>query len=235
MKDKEKKFDTVGDLPFDIPLAVAPETEEDGLHRNSLLQFPLGPAYGLTGHKAQGLTMFMTYISFLKFWGYGLPYTLATRTPFLHNIHFVGVPPRDIYHSLFERDQHGLNKIERKRVEIQAILKDDVALKNEVCLRIQKGEFVIPDGTDENVVLDKVREYYEQWLRRLSVCDGLETMTQVSTAFKLHQGRLRCQDWINAVLPFDSQSKTEAERWPTLKQVFIYIYIYKSKKNMLVT
>ena len=71
MKDKEHKFDTSGILPFDIPLAVAPETEEDGLHKNTLLQLPLGPAYALTGHKAKGLTMFMTYVSFLKFWGQG--------------------------------------------------------------------------------------------------------------------------------------------------------------------
>ena len=103
-------------------------------------------------------------------------------------------------------------------------------MESEVQRRIQKGEFLTSDDVDEEILLDRVRKYYEQWMHRLSVRDGIETMTQVSTAFKLHHGKLRCQDWINAVLPFDSQSKTPEERWPTLKQVFrymlTYIYIY---------
>ena len=68
--------------------------------------------------------MFMTYISFLKFWGYGLPYTIATRTPFLDNIHFVGVPPRDIYLSLLKVDENGMNKIQRKRAELVEMLQN---------------------------------------------------------------------------------------------------------------
>ena len=219
VKDMEKKFDAVGDLPFQCPLVLVPESEEDGMHRNSLLQFPAGPAYALTGHKAQGLTMFMTYISFLRFWGYGLPYTLATRTPFVHNIHFVGVPPRDIYESLLERGADGMNKIERKKHEIDKLLLDESALQEEVCRRIQQGEFKNVDKAAEIIIYKKIVDYYKAWSARLDTLDGLDNMTQVSTSFKLNRSELRRGNWKNTVTPYNSQFKTADERWPTLKQV----------------
>ena len=219
MKDVEKKFDSIGDLPFEIPLPLTPESEEDGLHKNSLFQFPMGPAYALTGHKAQGLTMFMTYISFLRFWGYGLPYTLATRTPFVHNIHFVGVPPRDIYESLLERGADGLNKIERKKQEIDKLLHDDAALHAEVHRRIQQGEFKNTDNAAAEIIFKKVVDYYHAWSARLDMLDGLQNMTEVSTAFKVNRSELQRGNWKHSVLPYSSQTKSEEERWPTLKQV----------------
>ena len=48
-------------------------------------------AYALTGHKAQGLNMKVTYIVFDGIFWFGLPYTLITRTPFVDNIYYVGV------------------------------------------------------------------------------------------------------------------------------------------------
>ena len=50
------------------------------------------------------------------------------------------------------------------------------------------------DEVDEKMIVERIRKYYEEWMHRLSVHDGIETMTQVSTAFKLHYGKLRCQD-----------------------------------------
>ena len=206
---------------------VAPETEEDGLHKNTLLQLPLGPAYALIGHKAQGLTMFMTYISFLKFWGYGLPYTIATRTPFLDNIHFVGVPPQDIYQSLLKVDSTGMNKIQRKRAEIAEMLQDPSALRDEMQRRIRQGQFKVTNPGDELTILTNLRQYYETWMRRLSVPDGLTKMTQVSTAFKLVRRKLVTQEWGAAVVPFDIQTQSEEPRWPTLQQVLYNFLLCK--------
>ena len=43
-------------------------------------------AYALTAHKAQGLTMDTVYLCVIRLFGFGLPYTMCTRSPWLDNI-----------------------------------------------------------------------------------------------------------------------------------------------------
>ena len=73
------------------------------------------PAYALTVHKAQGLTMNAVFLAMAKVFGFGQAYTALTRCPFVWNTLLVGVPPRDVLAALLRRDADGLTLIDRKK------------------------------------------------------------------------------------------------------------------------
>ena len=69
--------------------------------------------------------MWLTYIGLLRSFGYGLPYTMATRTPHRQNILFVGVPPKDVFERLVRKDPNSnLTLIDQKRKELESELED---------------------------------------------------------------------------------------------------------------
>ena len=82
-------------------------TETSSQNRTELRQVPLTLAYGLTIHKCQGITIPVSYPSLNDIFGFGMPYTLLTRTPFSDNMLFIGVPPKDIFEKLLQRDSQG--------------------------------------------------------------------------------------------------------------------------------
>ena len=71
-------------------------------------QAQLALAYAMTVHKSQGLTIPKIYPSLIGIFGFGMPYTLMTRTRLEEDMIFVGVPPSDVYVLLKDiRDHHG--------------------------------------------------------------------------------------------------------------------------------
>ena len=64
------------------------------------MQTQLTLAYAMTVHKSQGLTMPKIYPSLQGIFGFGMPYTLMTRTRLAEDMIFVGVPPADLYPAL---------------------------------------------------------------------------------------------------------------------------------------
>ena len=158
-------------------------------------QVPVVPAYALTGHKAQGLTMLATYISLLRCWGFGLPYTSCTRIPFRRNMYFVCVPARDIFVALRTPDAHGMTAIDVKRVEIEELL------------------------ASGGVHRDEDRAYYATWLTRLDIAQGLRSMVDVSSSFKLNGQDWRKQQWFTCVEPFARKDKHIDDIWPCLLRV----------------
>ena len=77
-------------------------TETGGVHGEQFMQTQLALAYAMTVHKSQGLTMPKIYPSLQGIFGFGMPYTLMTRTRLAEDMIFVGVPPSDIYPLLKE-------------------------------------------------------------------------------------------------------------------------------------
>ena len=82
-------------------------TETSSTTRGELRQVPLTLAYCLTIHKCQGITIPVSYPSLNDIFGFGMPYTLLTRTLFSDNMLFIGVPPKDILEKLLQRDSQG--------------------------------------------------------------------------------------------------------------------------------
>ena len=78
----------------------------------------------MTCHKVQGLTIPQIYFCVHKIFGFGIPYTAFTRTPFKADIAIVGVPPRDIFATLFYSDANTPSMLDKKRQEIAATLLD---------------------------------------------------------------------------------------------------------------
>ena len=97
-------------------------------------QVQLVLAYALTIHKSQGVTMPVSYPALQGTFGFGMPYTLLTRTLFSSNMLFVGVPPKDIYEAI-------LTRLADKRRTVQVLLEDESALESSLRARIQSGEF----------------------------------------------------------------------------------------------
>ena len=95
-------------------------------------------AYALTGHKSQGLTMDTVYIGWFKIFGFGLPYTMCTRTPWEENLYFVGVPPYDILDRILTKT-NGKNLVQQKRSELETLLQDSARLELELQRRIDIG------------------------------------------------------------------------------------------------
>ena len=106
-------------------------------------QVQLIPAYALTSHKGQGLTLSMTYLGLDGIFRFGLAYTMYTRSRFAENMCNVGVPPKDILEALLSRDSHGQNAIDRKRLEVQSLLQDTNAFDAVMDARIESGEFCL--------------------------------------------------------------------------------------------
>ena len=94
------------------------------------------PAYAVTVHKAQGLTMNLVYLALSKVFGFGLAYTALTRCPYEWAILMVGVPPRDVLRYLLTKDSEGQTLIDRKRIEITALLDDPMSLVEHLKMRI---------------------------------------------------------------------------------------------------
>ena len=105
-------------------------------------------------HKAQGLTMDLTYPSIVKVFGFGLPYTACTRTPFTHNMLFVGVPPHDIFLKSTSIDKDGKTLVDRKKAELEVFADDDVALTAEIMQRIRAGVFDLEAMIAERAVTE---------------------------------------------------------------------------------
>ena len=168
---------------------------------NCQFQVPVVPAYALTGHRAQGLKMLVTYMSLVRFLGYGLPYTLCTRSPFRISIYVVGVPPRVIFVALLTPDAHGMTVIDVKRVDIE--------------------ELLASGGLHD----DEDRAYYAEWLTRLDIAQGLRSMVDVSSSFKLNGQDWRKQQWFTCVEPFARKDKHIDDIWPCLLQVIPLIHL----------
>ena len=140
-------------------------------------------AYALTGHKAQGLNMKVTYIGFDGIFGFGLPYTLMTRTPFVDNIYYVGVPPRDVYTALVQKGPDGKNRIDRKRAEVEQFLADEAAIRRHVDAKMASGELSTSDSSYDALV-QSCRERFAEWLTRLTAAPGVKAMCEVSENFR---------------------------------------------------
>ena len=90
VKDQERTIaKTLRYSPHDIQ-CVGARPDEGTMRRAAWRQVQLMLAYALSVHKAQGLTMDVTYLSLTMVFGFGLPYTACTRTPFSRNMLFVG-------------------------------------------------------------------------------------------------------------------------------------------------
>ena len=157
------------------------------------------PAYALTVHKAQGLTMMMVFLAFSKVFGFGLAYTALTRCPYEWATLLVGVPPKDVLAMLLKKDASGLTKIDQKREEIKTLLEDENAFAAHVQARIDCGEFdlnrIAQEFSDAGPVdaamqtarqrvAEHIRRAHEDWTRRLEVDTGITAMLTVSSGFK---------------------------------------------------
>ena len=190
------------------------------------------PAYALTDHKAQGLTLYTVYIGLDKVFGFGIAYTVFTRTKFEENMYNVGVPPKDILQMLLQKDQSGRNMIENKKLRVQGILADPTELEKEVDRRINSGEFDLeqlandlsrgtPTSTSPTNVqksasetqpcvrkflTEQLRLFYQDWEQRLDTLKGLAAMCPVNTwDYSFKHGAI--QAWEN-------------NEWKTLAQIF---------------
>ncbi len=151
-------------------------------------QVQLTLAYALTGHKAQGLTLPVSYIGLVNIFGFGLPYTLFTRTPFENSIYLVGVPPRDVLFCLLKKDVHGLSAVDSKRIEVESILLNEHSLHSIVDSRLESGQYPQKgerkNSPEYEALVAKVRQEYSSWRNRLNVRQGLKSMTAVSEGFR---------------------------------------------------
>ena len=129
-------------------------------------QVSLAIAAAMTCHKVQGLTIPYIYFCLYKIFGFGVPYTALTRTPFKKDIAIVGVPPRDIYKALFEKDEHGRDRIERKKIEIDRILSESTDLS------------------------EAEQQYYKKWRDRCNREEAINAMLKVCARFKKVKGHL---------------------------------------------
>ena len=139
----------------------------DGYKETHFQQVSLAIAAAMTCHKVQGLTIPSIFICLYKVFGFGIPYTALTRTPFKRNIAIVGVPPRDIYEAIFVEDENGRDMLERKRDEIDELLREAADL-------------------DETK-----KRYYTSWRDRCNKETAVDAMLQVCARFKKVQGRSR--------------------------------------------
>ena len=83
----------------------------------------------------------VSFPSLSQIFGFGMPYTLLTRTPFSDCMLFIGVPPKDIFEHILSYDPQKLNYLDRKRAEINGILTDPTALSRIVNEKAASGEF----------------------------------------------------------------------------------------------
>ena len=131
-----------------------------------------------------GLTTYVTYLALIRIFGYGLPYTMCTRTPFRNNMLFVGVPPRDIFERLVSR-VNGKTAVDRKREALERVLSDENLLDHELQQRIDASEFDLGAlqkewGLPANACRERLRATLRNWLgnwrNRMQVRSGIEAI-----------------------------------------------------------
>ena len=79
--NKTFRFDSL-----DVQSITGKNEEGSGKWRSAWHQIQLVLAYALTVHKCQGLTETRGYPALTMTFGFGLPYTMCTRTPWQHNV-----------------------------------------------------------------------------------------------------------------------------------------------------
>ena len=208
----------------------------DGFREDSFVQVSLALAAAMTSHKVQGLTVPKVYFCLHKIFGFGIPYTAFTRTPFAVNISVVGVPPRDIYQLLMRRSADGRNLIDVKTAEVAAVIQNDSRIDAIVDERIASGEFSLEkiskrldkdtarepqdasDGVHQglpsrhdlarNHVKAIIKIYYIDWHKRLTAKNAVQAMLAVCARFKKNSAGDGIEPWANAV-----------EDWKTLAEI----------------
>ena len=192
------------------------------------------PAYALTVHKSQGLTMLMVYLAFTKVFGFGQLYTALTRCPHVWATFLVGVPPKDVLDALLTKNKKGHTLIEAKRLEVMELLQDEQQFAEHVQSRIASGEFDLdkiaadcarsPGNSRsflhasldtykqeaKDFVIDHIRSQLTDWVERLDVEKGLQAMLSVSWGFK----RLPTPE--PGVIPYENQGTN----WQSLAEAF---------------
>ena len=66
---------------------------------------------------------------------------------------FIGVPPKDIFEKLLQRDSQGRNALDKKRNELVRALQDPDLLEEIINERIAKGEFDL-NASGETLLAD---------------------------------------------------------------------------------
>ena len=211
---KNLRFD-----PFDIQ-SISAKNEEGSAKRVAWRQVQLMPSYALTVHKCQGLTEYKAYPALTMTFGFGLPYTMCTRTPWQHNMWFVGVPPRDIFLAMFSVGADGCTLVSRKREEVEAFLQDPVSIPSLVQARIRSGEYILQEmscAPDQSIptLESAVRKEMQDWHQRLDEKSALRAMCEITYGFKVQKPALADGSWVAAVTTHASASA----RWPCLQQV----------------
>ena len=192
-----------------------------------LRQVPVKLSYALTIHKCQGITVPISYASLTGIFGFGMPYTLLTRTPYFINMLFIGVPPKDVLNAMLSQDKYGQTCIDRKRIEILQLLQEPGALEKMIINRAASGEFdlfaigeslsaELPEADRSREALEKkaqahlcerLRAWYRAWADRLTLPIGCKAMTKVSEGFSYKTG---------IVKPF--QTSNGPREWQTLAE-----------------
>ena len=161
----------------------------------------------MTCHKVQGLTIPQIYFCLHKIFGFGIPYTAFTRTPFKANIAIVGVPPRDIFEAIFFKDETGSSMLTRKQREIEDIIRNldthidkDIAAGNVDLKQVEKEllqKMTYEEREDHKQTTKQSQgtairqhlrrerlEYLQEWKERLCENTAIKGMLQVCTRFK---------------------------------------------------
>jgi len=141
---------------------------------------------------------------------------MSTRSPWVDNMYFVGVPPVDVLCYILKIDDTGKNMVERKRSEVDALLAQDQVLRAEVQRRIDLGQFDVhavargmaakessayeeSNNCKENLqwatkakefLVARLRQQYQEWRERLDTETGLQAMCSVNEGFKFKNGVL---------------------------------------------
>ena len=205
--------------------SIGAMTESNAANRSQWRNIPLTLSYALTIHKCQGMTMPVSFPSLSQIFGFGMPYTLLTRTPFSDCMLFIGVPPKDIFEHILSYDPQKLNYLDRKRAEINGILTDPTALSRIVNEKVASGEFDLETigkallAADADVtqyskeslealahthMCERLRTWYTDWRDRLHVERGFKSMVRVSHGFSEESGSVK--PWKNR------------PSWPTLAE-----------------
>ena len=154
----------------------------------------------------------VSFPSLSQIFGFGMPYTLLTRTPFSDCMLFIGVPPKDIFEDILSYDPQKLNYLDRKRAEICGILTGPTALSRIVNEKAASGEFDLQSigetllAADADVtqyskeslealahthMCERLRTWYTDWRDRLHVERGFKSMVRVSHGFSEESGSVK--------------------------------------------
>ena len=158
-------------------------------------QVQLVLAYALTIHKSQGVTLPSSYPSLHGTFGFGMPYTIATRTPSTSNMFFVGVPPSDVLESILKKNHQGKTLLDAERERLAALLRNDEGLDKLIADKLRTGELRAEAAEDSqedhrrHALREKLRADLQGWHDRLDADAGLKAMVRVSEGFKMRDGR----------------------------------------------